>query len=609
MRPLFFALLSSAALAQTTATPIPQKHIPPNVLMELRALEGQFDLSLSRDCAPEKCVSKGCIYVDHAIVDRPPSTSLPGLGQPEGPGALPAQEYLTQARCEFAHEKSVPQRDVDALIRRMEQRLSKGWLQVKVTRQILEPISPSLSESPPPKEPPKVEPPPAPVTPPTPTTPPQWEAGVALRELWLTLLPHFWWMIALFLGSLTTLVVIWGARRVGRESLEEKAMLAQLGASEPKPPEPAPAPAAVETPPVGETPTSTDSAAAAAQLAELTKQWTKRVAEADLEKEDGVVVELLRDWLKTRQFPLLAKALFVFGDRLSQALASDGELAAQKVAFAEYLRKVDPKELPTDAEFFQTLDQHGKASSLTVQADTRVFRSLKEEFGTAGLASLIERLPRHHGALLLALTPTEGQDDLARALDGNVRVELAGELLRSNRVSKEERNQVFQALDLARAGLPLSAAAAPSVHDVGDRGQVFDAAGALSILLPLMSQAERKALFAYALERTNDVFPAWWGDILFPDMLLKLPDDVRADALLEVNARSLAGWLSTQSPDLRERFTTRLSPALQTAVRANSSFASREERFEIAKRGRDELVAVMSRFTAQGRIAPGAGLA
>ena len=55
---------------------------------------------------------------------------------------MPAQEYLTQARCEFAHEKSVAARDVQALVRRLEQRLSKGWLQVTVGRQVLEPISP-----------------------------------------------------------------------------------------------------------------------------------------------------------------------------------------------------------------------------------------------------------------------------------------------------------------------------------------------------------------------------------------------------------------------------------------------------------------------------------
>ena len=42
-----------------------------SVLLELRALEHRFDQSLSGDCAPEKCFSKGCVYREHAAVDLP----------------------------------------------------------------------------------------------------------------------------------------------------------------------------------------------------------------------------------------------------------------------------------------------------------------------------------------------------------------------------------------------------------------------------------------------------------------------------------------------------------------------------------------------------------
>src|SRR5262249_48539667 len=153
---------------------------PPAVLMELRALESQFDLALAHDCAPEKCVSKGCVYRDHAVVDLPNSTSLPGLGQPQGPGSVPPQEDLTQAHCDFAHEKALSTRAVEALGRRLEQRRSKGWLAVTVGRQILEPISPSLAESPPPKpEQPPAQAAPPPKAPEPPPPPAKWEAEVA----------------------------------------------------------------------------------------------------------------------------------------------------------------------------------------------------------------------------------------------------------------------------------------------------------------------------------------------------------------------------------------------------------------------------------------------
>ena len=76
---LFIVSLALPLTALGQAVPVPQKHIPSSVLMELRALEGQFDLALVRDCASERCVSKGCVYRDHAVVDLPRSSSLPGI--------------------------------------------------------------------------------------------------------------------------------------------------------------------------------------------------------------------------------------------------------------------------------------------------------------------------------------------------------------------------------------------------------------------------------------------------------------------------------------------------------------------------------------------------
>jgi len=140
-------LLPLGALAQSTATPVPEKHIPAPVLMDLRALESQFDLFLSRDCAPERCVSKGAATGIHGGRSAPRHLAA-GPGSAEGLGSVPPQEYLTQARCEFAHEKSIAAKDVQALVKRLEQRLSKGWLQVTVSRQVLEPISPALAISP-----------------------------------------------------------------------------------------------------------------------------------------------------------------------------------------------------------------------------------------------------------------------------------------------------------------------------------------------------------------------------------------------------------------------------------------------------------------------------
>jgi hypothetical protein len=607
MRSLVLSLLIAlplSALAQESTVSVPQKHIPAPVLLELRALERQFDLGLVRDCAPERCVSKGCVYRDHAVVDMPRTSSLPGIGQSEGPGSVPAQEYLTEAACDFAYEKAVSTRDVQALVRRLEQRLSKGWLKVTVGSQVLAPISPALSESPTPKpEPvpePKVEPPP----PASPAPPAQWESSVALRELWVSLLPHFAWMIALVLSTLAALIIIWALRRLGKESLEEKAMLAQMAAStldKPAAPEGAAASSAAGEVPPGDGP-SAQQREEAAFITEQRRLWAGRMTEAELAKEKGVVVALLRHWLKAGEFELLAKAIFLFGDKLSSAFSSEGALAVRKVGFAEYLRHVDEQQLPSDAEFFRKLNHHAISASLLSQADAESYRSLREEFGSSGIAHLIESLTPHHGALLFALVPTDFQHEVARTLSPELQLKVASHLLESNRMSNEEQSYLFEALDAARAGRSLPAPPRPAPDAIRDRGHEFDAAGALSVLLAYVGTEDRQALLASMLKRSSGAFPSWYQDILYPDMLLKLPKDLQADMLLEVDVKVLAGWSSVQHPAWRESFIGNLAPSMQNAVRANMAFSSSADQFRMARQGHDELVSAMKRLVAGGRV-------
>ena len=595
-RPLLLLLSLSpwAALAQAV-TPVPQSHIPAPVLMELRSLEAQFDAALARDCAPERCFSKGCVYRDHATVDMPRNGSLPGLGATEGPGSVPPQDYLTSARCEFTHEKAVPQKDVQALVKRLEQRLSKGWLQVTVDHEVLEPISPSLRESPP--APPEPQPPPAPEV--KPAAPAAWDGKVAVRELWVSLLPHFSWMIAVFLATLAALVIIWALRRLGRESLQEKAMLAQLSAQPPAPEksaEPEAAPAAETAGPEMQDASAEEKAFVNAQR----QLWTDRIAQTELGNDESALAELLRDWLERGELALLAKAIFTFGDRLSLALSSDGELASRKVELGEYLRRVDPSQLPSDAEFFQTLHQHSVSSSVLAQADAEIYRSLREEFGASGVARLVESLPGRFGPLLFALAPADCQDEVARLATSEQRLSLAEQLMVSNRISREELSYLFSVLKAARAGQPLPPA--PASTGILDRGRQFDAAGALSVLFQHIEAAERQKLFAGMLQKSAGALPRWYEDILYPDMLLKLPAELQADLLLDVDIRGLAGWSSVQPPQWREGFINRMAPAMQNAVRASMAFSSRADQLRLAKAGHDELVSAVKKQVARGKV-------
>jgi hypothetical protein len=597
--------LPATALGQSTITPpVPQKHIPTSVLAELRAVEDQFDMALSHDCAPEKCVSKGCIYVDHVVVDSPNTSSLPGLPANQGPGSVPAQEYLTAAHCEFATEKAVSAKDVQILIKRLEDRLSRGWLRVTVSNRVLDPIPASLAESPLPKE--QVQPPPPqpkPEPPPAPPPPPKWEASVALRELWLALLPHFFWMIGVFLGTLAVLALIWGARRMGRESLEERALRSQLenGANqkEQEPTKQEEKPAAEEGEKDGDKGALSDDERF---VAEQRLAWSSRIAQADLTHGESTVADLLRQWLKDGDFDLLAKAIFVFGDRLSEALPSDGELAVRKVEFAHHLRGIDEKKLPGDVDFFRKLNLHALSSSLLAQSDAAIYQSLLDEFGSVGVAHLIESLPGRFKALLFAFVSSDCQREVVRLLTAEQRKTVARELLRSNRIAREEQAYLFEAVSAARSGKALPGAPQSQNNVVEDRGREFDAAGALSVLLPHVDGQDRQALFAQVLERSGGTLPQWFEDILYPDMLFKVPNELRNDLLLDVDMRALAGWSSLQEPAWQEQLLVRLPASLQTAVRAQMSFESRADQLAQARRGRNELVSGVKKLLARGKL-------
>lgn len=593
-------LVAAAARAQGMPPTVPATHIPPSVLAELRRLENQFDLALATDCASERCFSKGCVYGEHASVDKPRAASLPGLGESHGPGSVPLQEYLTQARCEFTYERSVGSRDVMALVRRLEQKLSKGWLVVTVGHKVLAPVSGSLREPPAAKEEPFA---PVESEPEEPLPPLEWNQETAARELWLNLLPHFAWMVALVMVTLAALVVIWAFRRLGRESVEEKALAAQLARGDVErdngEEEAATVPEEAEaalTPEV----VAVDEGKEAEFVAEQKALWQGRIAGAELNRDDDGILELLRGWLSAGEFALLAKAVFVFRDRLPLAFPSDGELAMRKLEFARFLRTLDENALPEDAEFFRTLNRHAIASSLLAQSDAAAYRTLHEDFGATGLASLIEALPARHGALLFALAPAEYQHEVARIMTPELRNRIAEQLLVSNRISKDETASLFAALRAVRAGESIPST--QSAEGLVDMGREIDAAGALSVLLPHVEEEARSALFANVIARGGGALPDWHQQIVFAEMLGKVPEELQREVFLDVDIRGLAAWLSLQRTSWQEQFVRRLAPTMQQALRASMAFGSRADQLNLAERGRVELAAAVQRLVAHGRM-------
>jgi membrane protein implicated in regulation of membrane protease activity len=558
-------LVTSALAADRTG--VPTRQIPPSVLNEVRLLENRFELALALDCAPDKCFSKGCTYVAHAVADQPRAGSMPGLGeQPTGDDAAP-QEYLTQARCAFAHEKSVSPQDAQALVRRLQSKLSKDWTVVTVEQQTLEELPADLAISGPPPAP-EPEPIPAPV----PEEPAQLTFAAATAQLWAALLPHFFWMVGLALVTLAAIVFTWTWRRVGRISPEEQALLLQMSQADA---------GATATTPVAEG--ADDEAFVRSQSA----AWTARLAMLAKDDEPAPEIQtLIKNLLRSGDMALLAKAVLTFPDAFPDAFPSGGDMASAKLELADYLKTVDKAALPNDVDFFTTLNRHALSAALSSQPDAQVVVSLREEFGTAGLAELVGQLMPRPAALLFALAPPDQQHEVVRLLSVRRVAELSTELLRSNRMDPNETSYLFDLVAAVRTDAPL-----PPTPTVGpsDRGTPFDAAGALSVLLPWLHPASRTALFDGAMERFGGTPPEWVRGVLFADMLFALPDEARADVFLTVDADALAAWLSLLESGTRDALLATMPISLRNAVAATSTFPSRSRRMVLAERGRETL--------------------
>lgn len=576
-------LIAGSAWAQTPPA-VPDRRIPPSVLAELRALEDRFEAALAQDCAPERCFPKGCTYGEHAVADQPRQTALPGLAEKQGPGAGPSQEYLTLARCTFAYEKDLSNKDASALVRRLRTKLSSGWTRVQVSRQRLPEISPELREAPTPPEPPEpevveeeaIEPPPPPA-------PEVFEPTVALRELWLSLLPHFSWMIAILMVTLAALLLIWGWRRLGRLSPEEQLLLSQMGPAEPEPTDAEPEP---EVAPEPEEDDFVETQRA---------YWSERLQVGA--EPDPDVRALVSRWLKAEEMDLLAKAVLTYPEALPAAFPDGGQYAEAKLRFSEHLRDVEPEALPSDEAFYAQLKQHALSAALARHDDASAVQTLRADFGAAGLVRVIEALPPRHGALLYAHASTSDQLEAARVLSSAQLADLCEQLLSSNRMSRSESGYLLELLEASREDQPLPDP--PRRGEVSDLGTTFDAAAALSILLPRVEGAERANLLAHAKARFGGAFPSWYRDILFAEVVLALPAEARADLMLEVDVQSLAGWLSLIPSASKDALLQGMSGALHGAVQASSAFPSPAVQLERYGQGRLEVAEALQRQLAR----------
>ena len=540
-----------ALVMAATAAP-PKRQVPPSVLAEVHRIEARFEQALAADCDADRCTSGGCVYGDHTVADRPRARSLPGLTEEQtGPGSVETQAFLTRAQCSFTHEQAVDPADVQALVRRLQARSSSGWTTVGVTAKALPELPPYFRDAP-------VDPEAEAETDPEALVEPAVEIEPTVAEqLWRTLLPHSFWMVGIGLVTLAALVLIWAARRVGRMSPEEQALLAEL-AQEGSPESTAPAA------PHG------DGSDEGAWVAEQHAAWTQRLTAASGGEGDPAVKALLRHLLRSGETALLAKAVLTFPDVLPDAFPTGGDVATAKLGLSEALQTVREADLPSETAFYTDLNRHALAAHIAAQDDTELVRALREDFGTTGLAVLVAQRSPRVGALLFSLAPRSTQRELLDLLAPEQRVRLAAALLLSDRMDPAETRHVFAVLRGARG----EATVPPLLEGVPaqDQGARFGAPAALSLLLPRIPEDTRTALFAQARQRFGgSTLPGWYGGILTADMLLALAPETRFDLMLSVAPPALCAWLGSQSSPAQEAVLSGAPNALRAAVQAGLS--------------------------------------
>ena len=389
------------------------------------------------------------------------------------------------------------------------------------------------------------------------TSVPEWNQTQAIRELWENLLPHFPWMIAIILLTITALIVIWASRRLGTTSIEERALIARLNAG---------TPSESSTEEMSVT-TATDEESPAFNLELAQHKWRKRF-EGPHGKE--TLHQIVTDLLRTDERQLLAKAMMLFPEHVPSAFPDEPSFAAAKLSFSDYFKNVSRDTLPEDEAFFEHLERVALTSLLLNQNDTSAARTLREDIGASGLKDLLEALPSHYAGLIFAHITGPRQHEVARLLSAEHTESLITSLLRSNRISPTESKVIYEVVEAFSTQQALPDLPTPS--DRTDTGKAFHAVKAVSILAGRLAKAHRERLYQMALEPRGGIAPDWYRDFVFADTLVELPLEARTNLMLEVDIDALSAWLSLEPTESREQLINDAPMTLQAAIQTAMSF-------------------------------------
>ncbi len=195
------AAQGSVAVAQNVQT-------PPAVKQQVSDIEDRFAVVLDEECPPNSCFSVGCRASKFDTLDKSQDASLPGFEDDKTAAGAP-QYRLMSVLCEFAYEPSLSDADMSSIRQRVTQKVKTVGVNVMLTTRQLEA---------------KPEPAAAAAVVPAPAPPATWQEALAQK-----LLPFIPWFLVALVLVLLTLLLIWGARRLGRSERRQPGARTRAG--------------------------------------------------------------------------------------------------------------------------------------------------------------------------------------------------------------------------------------------------------------------------------------------------------------------------------------------------------------------------------------------
>jgi len=536
--------LSSHGHAQSGITP--KEKIPAEMLLQLNALDLNFANLVSKECGPDQCIHRGCVYLKHEVVTLKSGSSLPGLsmGQDNAMEDSSPQYFLSQARCEYAYEPSLESDAVKKLDERFTAKLSKGILRVSIKSFALpeRPKSTMLTDA-------KVV-----------------EEGIVAKFL-NEYLAH---LIFIALALILFLVIVWSLRRLGKDSMEDELRMLQLKKD-------------IED-------STKEQKVEINQAEELQKRV---VALQDYFKENQSKLKtIVKKWLENLEFGKISYASHLFARTGIEMLPSESHFLQKKILLQKYIAEEFDFQNGHMSETVKELEEISSYVDCLFDERAERIATFFTNCHPKGLSQIMGAVHPDVAAALLILAPYQIQKETLTYSSTALKFLLTKRLLSNPHVSESELRLVEQTMIATEEGRQPPKEAPANQFEFGTPMEVVET---LSLLMGSISAESRKEIWEDAISKNGGRIPAWVGGVFYNDMLQNLNEHQLKSLFLECDAKKLAAWYAQQLPEniksklksiLPESYMkTMASPVFQEMSKEEEQVQLGKALFKLCKKG------------------------